>query len=206
MKLKYYLRGIGVGMFVTAVILHFTFKNAYAGSMTDEQIKARARELGMIESTVLSNISENNVDEDDENTGASELVIGSVSQSGITGESVSDNETISGNEVADLPDDNEEGDTPDNTEVTSNTEQTTPEDTTTGTPGESVNYVTINVVSGDSSYTVAKKVYEAGLITSIALFDEYLCTNNYDKILHVGQFRIPVDATDEEIAKLLTTG
>lgn len=54
MHLKSYLRGIGLGMIVTACVLHFTFGARAAKPMTDEQIKAEARKLGMIENTVLS--------------------------------------------------------------------------------------------------------------------------------------------------------
>lgn len=47
MKLNYYLRGLGIGIAVTAILMGMTGKTA---SMTDEQIKIRARELGMIDS------------------------------------------------------------------------------------------------------------------------------------------------------------
>ena len=54
MKLKYYMRGLGIGILMTAIIMSV----AYAGrdEMTDEEIKARAKELGMVESMVLSEI------------------------------------------------------------------------------------------------------------------------------------------------------
>ncbi|MCR5627777.1 MAG: hypothetical protein K6F99_10690 [Lachnospiraceae bacterium] len=44
MKLKYYLRGIGIGMLVTAFILVFTGKD----TITDDEIRVRAAELGMV--------------------------------------------------------------------------------------------------------------------------------------------------------------
>lgn len=53
MKLRHYLKGLGIGMVVTALILHFSV-NAAEPSMTDEEVIARARELGMIENVVLS--------------------------------------------------------------------------------------------------------------------------------------------------------
>ena len=57
MKLKFYLRGIGLGIIVTALVLHFTLASSDS-AMSDEQIKQRAMELGMIENTV-PNISKN---------------------------------------------------------------------------------------------------------------------------------------------------
>ncbi|MBR0092440.1 MAG: hypothetical protein IJP92_12155 [Lachnospiraceae bacterium] len=55
MKLKFYLIGLGTGIIVTAVIMGVVlgFGGSSGEAMTDEQIMSRARELGMIESTVL---------------------------------------------------------------------------------------------------------------------------------------------------------
>ena len=46
MKLKYYLRGLGIGILVTAAILTIVYHTK--GSMSDSQIKKRAAQLGMV--------------------------------------------------------------------------------------------------------------------------------------------------------------
>lgn len=48
MKLKYYLRGLGIGIVVTAVILSISL-HGKTSPMTDDEVKARAKELGMEE-------------------------------------------------------------------------------------------------------------------------------------------------------------
>lgn len=53
MKLKYYLRGLGIGIVVTAIIMSITSKPE---EMTDAQIKMRALELGMVEESVLADL------------------------------------------------------------------------------------------------------------------------------------------------------
>ena len=59
MRLASYVRGIGIGMAVTALILHFSDSRA-AGTMSDEEVMARARELGMTqERTTLVDPSAN---------------------------------------------------------------------------------------------------------------------------------------------------
>ena len=63
---------------------------------------------------------------------------------------------------------------------------------------------TITVNSGDGSYTVARKLADAGVVTSAENFDEYLCSNGYDKRLRTGTFSIPADAGDEQIARIVT--
>ena len=50
--------------------------------------------------------------------------------------------------------------------------------------------ILIQVVSGDTSFSVSKKLEEAGLITSADEFDRYLCENGYDRRINVGEFRI----------------
>lgn len=47
MKLKYYLRGLGIGIMVTTIILAISFARR-DHSMSDEEVIARARELGMV--------------------------------------------------------------------------------------------------------------------------------------------------------------
>ncbi|MCH5250716.1 MAG: hypothetical protein J1E98_12315 [Lachnospiraceae bacterium] len=67
MELKYYLRGLGLGIAITAVIMGiFSSKNK---TMTNEEIIARAKQLGMTEDTVLSDIHS---DKEDDNQDAND--------------------------------------------------------------------------------------------------------------------------------------
>ena len=59
MKLKYYLRGLGIGVFVSVIVMTVAFGNRKP--MTDEEIKARAKELGMIENSVLADMNKEDV-------------------------------------------------------------------------------------------------------------------------------------------------
>lgn len=54
MKLKYYLRGLGIGILITTVIL--SLAGIGRKNMTDEEVVKRAKELGMVESTLLSDL------------------------------------------------------------------------------------------------------------------------------------------------------
>ena len=51
MKLKFYLRGLGLGLIVAALVLgvHHARSTGASGNMTDDEIKARAAQLGMID-------------------------------------------------------------------------------------------------------------------------------------------------------------
>ena len=47
MKLKYYLRGLGIGIIITTIILMIAH-SGYTKELTDEEIIARAEKLGMV--------------------------------------------------------------------------------------------------------------------------------------------------------------
>ena len=47
MKLRYYMRGLGIGVLVTAILMSVTL-NGKTEKLSDEEIIARAEELGMV--------------------------------------------------------------------------------------------------------------------------------------------------------------
>ena len=51
MKLKYYLRGLGIGIAVTAVLLSISSKDGQ--TLTDAQIRERAVQLGMVDNDAV---------------------------------------------------------------------------------------------------------------------------------------------------------
>ena len=58
MNLKYYLRGLGIGIVVTAVVMGVA-GNGRKEQLSDAEIKARAAQLGMVESSgLLSELEE----------------------------------------------------------------------------------------------------------------------------------------------------
>lgn len=68
-------------------------------------------------------------------------------------------------------------------------------------PAESVTFV---ISSGQSSYGVSKSLAEVGLIEDALDFDRYLEDNGYSKRISTGTYEIPLGATEEEIAKIIT--
>ena len=79
MERKYYLRGLGLGIVMTAIIMGVALSGNK--TMTDEEIIARAKELGMVENTVLSD-SDN--ESDDENTDKADVDSQDDEQQGMT--------------------------------------------------------------------------------------------------------------------------
>ncbi|MDE5747982.1 MAG: hypothetical protein K2I21_10445, partial [Acetatifactor sp.] len=74
-------------------------------------------------------------------------------------------------------------------------------DTTPAPAGETV---TLVINRGDSSATVSKNLQALGLVEDYKVYDRFLCDNRYDHSISTGTYEIPVDATDEEIARIIT--
>ena len=204
MERKYYLRGLGIGIVVTAIIMGIATSGKRG--MTDEEIIARAKELGMVENTVLSEKTEEEAETeatvDIANAeDATEKSAIEETKKPETSEEQKENTT----EETEKPETSEEQ-KENTTEETKKPETSTERQTTADKKEDITSAVvkTITVNSGDGSYTVAKKLAEAGVVTSAENFDTYLCQNGYDKKLRTGNFSIPADASDEQIARIVT--
>ena len=247
MNLKYYLRGLGLGILVTALILSVAGRNRR--TMTDAEVKERAKELGMIENTVLlekpeetESASEKTADtesasETTANTeSVSETTAGSDGEVQI-GTDIGNNEDVSQGDLSkeETPKDNqpkeetseeekpqkgasqdtepkddtsqEVTDDPERPEELSknNTEDTQGENdekvTSAGEDQSRTDEVTLTIVSGDTSYSVAKKLYELGVVPSVEQTDRFLCANGYDRTIRTGVYTIAPEETLESVAR-----
>ena len=61
MKLKYYLRGLGIGIMVAAVLMGIAL-GGDKERLSDAEIMARAKDLGMVESSVLADLGKDKED------------------------------------------------------------------------------------------------------------------------------------------------
>lgn len=189
MKLKFYLRGLGIGIAVTAGILMLA--GGGKKTMTDEEVIARAKELGLVENKVLAELNT-------EVSGKEEENLPKESDS----ETIENENTDSSQDVSEAVSENPSSEqTASEQEPTEETGQENTEEEQTEEVIEE--YVIVTVVGGDSSVAVSKKVFEAGLVESAASFDAFLCSNGYDKILAVGNHEIPKGASMKEIADIL---
>lgn len=186
MKRKYYLRGLGIGMAVTALILGIASGSTKNEGMTDEEIISRAKELGLAERTVLSETLQQ---DDDKKTA-------------IPGESTPESNSYEEDVKADQQPDEAELPEPEPEEVKpSEVESTEPE---IDEMSDEKQTVSVEIVRGDSSVSVSRKLKEAGLIEDDLLYDRFLCENGYDKKIQAKVYEIPIDATESEIAELIS--
>ena len=213
MKRKYYLRGLGTGILVTALIL--IIASGQKETMTDEEVKARAKELGMVESTLLSDLANQTPAAEPETMADPAATAEPETTEKATPEPAAEPETTA--EPTPEPTAEPEATaepTPEPTVEPETTAEPTPEPTVepettaepTTEPATEQESILITIRSGESSVSVSKALEEAGLVASAQEYDRYLCENGYDKKIRSGEHRIPVGADDAEIAAIITSG
>ena len=201
MKLKYYLRGLGIGMAVTALILGISFSGRQgqeAQTLTDEQIRERASELGMVDSSELT---------------LAALQNSAQPQTTMEPEVTEESETMTEPEATAEPETATEPKAPAEPEMTTKPETTAePEMTTKPEATEEPELITapeqsqttITIKKGSDSGSVSRVLYEAGLVENAKAFDNYLCNNGYSRSINPGIYEIAPGTSEEEIAKIIT--
>ena len=226
MKLKYYLRGLGIGILVTAVIMSVTNKPQ---EMTDDQIKIRALELGMVEKSVLADLQkkedtnvetvddvlnqhveekEEQVQEDMSAADTKETIeeadvedVGNVITAGNADTEIKeggDKQTADKEEISiqDINFTQTEADVEKQAEEVSGGENTIEDEVVES-------YTIINVEKGNGSEIISRKLFEAGMVESAIEYNQFLVRNGYDRRLSVGNHEIPAGASYEDIARIL---
>ncbi len=193
MKGKYYLRGIGVGILFATLVLFTTYCISGRGKMTDEEVIARAEELGMV--MPESALDHLNKPYDTSDTSESD----SDTKEDTTDTDTKESETQDTEEAdTEAPSEGENGTTSDM--------QTTDEEASGSTqdPGTETRIVTFTIVSGMNSWNVASILQDQGVIDNASDFDAYLEANGYSARISTGEYSIAAGTDYETIAKMLT--
>ncbi|SDB10258.1 endolytic transglycosylase MltG [Eubacterium oxidoreducens] len=193
MKLKYYLRGLGIGIIITVIIMMIAF-HVHGSDMTDEEVIERAKQLGMVEAEDSGVVADQTTEGDTSDTSTNEAS-DSTSTSDTTKESTSDTDSTLEEESKSESTDEEETKSDESTseETSSNTNETKKSKT-----------VKVTINSGASSDTIAQLLYEKGIVDDAYAFNDYLVSNGYANVLRTGSFELPTGASYKKIAKLLT--
>ncbi len=213
MKLKYYLRGLGIGMAVTALILGISFSGRQgqeAQTLTDEQIRERASELGMVDSSeltlaALQNSAQPQITMEPEVTEESETM--TEREATAEPETTTEPEATAEPEMTTKPEATAEPEMTTKPETTAEPEMTTKPEATKEpelitAPEQS--QTTITIKKGSDSGSVSRVLYEAGLVENAKAFDNYLCNNGYSRSINPGIYEIAPGTSEEEIAKIIT--
>ena len=177
MKLKYYLRGLGTGIFVTALIMTIAFSVS--------NTKSRA------ESELAKNTVKPSTEETSEET---------------TGEPATKKETTT-TETTVKESTTKETTSAETTTTEKATKETTTEETekiqVTTIDGQEPSVV-LDIYSGMSSNKVAARLQELGVIDDKNEFNDYIYQKHMEEKIKVGQFTINYGASYEEILDAIT--
>lgn len=174
MNLKYYLRGLGIGIVLTAILLGIT-----AGSrkeiLTDEEIITRAKSLGMVEETVLNDSVAKAKDE-----------VRTQLRSELKTEV---SEELEPKLRAELEAEYAQA---------SVQEQEAEKEEVLPQPFE------FSVSIGETPYSIGERLADLGMVTSADAFDSFLVQNGYDRSIVAAKYVIPGDADMDLIARIIT--
>ena len=213
MKLKYYLRGMGIGIVVTSIVLSVASCNRR--SMTDEEIIKRAEELGMVTTehtteSIFEHTSGSSAEptSDDEHDSTTESGDGTDTTDTTTTEPVTEPTTT---EPATEPSTTEPATEPATTESATEpaTEPATTEPVTEpptepqSTDGENNIQYTLVIKSGMYSERVSQLLADNGIVDDANRFNTYLAGKGYDTRIRTGTYMLNSGMTYEQIARII---
>lgn len=180
MKLKYYLRGLGMGIIFATLIMTIS-SVIHNNNLSEETIIKEAEKLGMV---MPEEESESGLwaDKKDE---------------------VSDTEELDTEKAEEVVKGTETETTETHTEATETETATTETKEPQTTVNTNVTMIKIQVYPGDAARQVAETLQANGLIEDSEDFRLYLGRTGYAKNICIGEFLIPMGATYEEICDIL---
>lgn len=199
MRLRYYLRGLGLGILFAVIIIAICGKGT-EGSLSDSQIMQRASELGMVSTENVKNHTLSNDTEavKKENVQDTEPA---VADNSTGNNAATDNNAVTDNAQQGQPADSQAQKNQAETQNAADT-STALQPEADSTPAET-QYVTITVMDGEVCRDIAADLQSKGLVDDAEKFRIYMGETGYASFIHNGDFQIPVGASYEEIANIL---
>ena len=220
MRLKYFLRGLGIGIVVTTIILAISHN---AGRrMSDSEVIGRAKELGMAYTTAAQeNSTESAAETTETETDTTEPVTtGQESttdtEAGSTAETESSEASTTAQETTGVRETTTQETTIQETTTTRAAQESTTETTheastteaettqakneSTETEASTVITYTLTIASGMSSNTVCDILKKNGIIADSGDFDRFLVSSGYADRIRVGSFEVNSGMSYDELA------
>lgn len=211
MKLKYYLRGLGIGILVSTIILTISFAGK-KNDLSDAEVIARAKELGMVmeydkkSDTIPKGTEQTNIPEETETQTKAEPDTQEVQKpekTEIQTEKTDESQTEQASEPETEAQTEKAGEQQAEVQEQNTPEPERPKDAEEAAALQVKEFV---VDRGASSDKVAEKLFKEGLVDDAAAFNRYLVENHCDSSIQNGTFQITEGASYEEISKILTSG
>lgn len=197
MKLRMYLRGLGIGIVVTALLMGFT--TAGSNKISNNEIIERAEALGMVmEDNTIRGVAPESEPKSEEMTAEP-----------VTEETPKESNTETTEPTAEpeveIKEESSEEKSEEQSEEKKNPEKEQADEKPAETAVVTTGSFTLEIAGGSGSETVSALLEKGGAVRSAAEFDEYLCNNGYDHRITAGKHVIPAGSDYETIAKIITS-
>lgn len=212
-KLKYFIRGLGVGIIFTAIVMSISLQASRSriireNALTKQEIMEKAYSYGMVlgkeEDSASTLTDEDTQKKQEEDTKKQEEVSNK-------------QEDSEGQEVASTEDNSKEDQDVESTKKddkivkeekenidTNEQNAMIKEDKSDNNSIVSIDYVPITVTSGMTATSVSKYLKEVGIIEDSDEFRVYLSEQGYAAKIRTGEYLIPVSSTYKKIADIIT--
>lgn len=190
MRLKYYLRGLGLGIIFAVIIMMIGFHDNKQ-SMSDTEIIEKAKTLGMVEA---KNISGTVADEYN-----SEKTDSSATNSDASSKKAETEQDSQMQDSQTAQEDTQQEDT-----QQEDTQQAADAKKETVEPQDAVTTYTISVTSQDTCRTIAEKLKALNLVDDAEQFRIYMGQKGADHFIADGEHVIPQGASYDDIITILT--
>lgn len=197
MNLKYYIRGIGVGILFTAVVMSAAFHVFSDKKLSDTQIKERAKELGMVESSSTDPLNDLLTTPTVTPTPTEAAV---PTDAAAQPENSKEDSTQAGNSKKDDTQDTKEKEGTADTSKAGDTKETAGDSKDALASDKSAQ---IDITEGMTSEQVAKLLKDKGIVEDSDAFSQYLVINNYTKKIKTGKFQLNTFASYKSITDLI---
>ena len=180
MRLKYYLRGLGLGIIFAVIIMMIGFHDNKQ-SMSDTEIIEKAKTLGMVEAKNISGTVANEYNSEKTDSSAANSDASSQKAETEQDSQMQDSQTAQ-----------------EDTQQAADAKQETVE------PQDAVTTYTISVTSQDTCRTIAEKLKALNLVDDAEQFRIYMGQKGADHFIADGEHVIPQGASYDDIITILT--
>ena len=190
MRLKYYLRGLGLGIIFAVIIMMIGFHDNKQ-SMSDTEIIEKAKTLGMVEAKNISGTVADEYNSEKNDSSAAKSDASSPKAETEQDSQMQDSQTAQ-------EDSQQEDSQQEDSQPAADAKQETVE------PQDAVTTHTISVTSQDTCRTIAEKLKALNLVDDAEQFRIYMGQKGADHFIADGEHVIPQGASYDDIITILT--
>ncbi|MBE5900602.1 MAG: endolytic transglycosylase MltG [Lachnospiraceae bacterium] len=200
MRFKYYLRGAGVGILVTTIVLTIAFWR-FKPTLTADEIRLQARKLGMVEAEEADKQQEETEKKEDSKEDKPT--------------EPEENQEKPEDEKSENEKSEDEKEKKEESEKESDKKEDSKKDETTGKEDKKDDSekedkekeprkIRFVVSGGEFSDVICEHLKEKGLIKNAERYNRWLGRHGYDNMIQPGVYRIKEGSTYKEIAEILS--